>query len=414
MSIYQRQARGAYYTDVRWRGYPRVQVSTGTTNKARAKAMLVTLRRLCDVGRRDVVALVASGRLRLADVHDDYIKGPEALEQRIARTSSPALGDLVEQWLAYLDSPAALSEKTKRPFAPKTRHRYWQSWQRLFAAFPKGRRTPLSDITKGLLSDYRTVRINDGKTGATVNRDMVALQSFLRWARTTRDLTVAMTDVPRQRESQGRERWLESDEIVRLRAELPTEWWPLFGMLLFTGLRVGEAQGLSWSHVRLAERVIRVRGGSRMRDGDAKRRLKTESSERDVPIADELATEIARLAATLPTGPSDPVFPGDLGDYHCAYRAFRRARKAAKLDGVTIHDLRHTFAVHWVLAGLPIARLQKILGHATPTMTMRYMRHAPEGFFAHDAAKVAASLNGIDSREASARAELAREALKLA
>jgi hypothetical protein len=47
-------------------------------------------------------------------------------------------------------------------------------------------------------------------------------------------------------------------------------------------------------------------------------------------------------------------------------------------------------------------------------MTLRYMRHIPDQFFAQDAAKVAASLTGVESREATARAELARDSLKLA
>ncbi len=34
----------------------------------------------------------------------------------------------------------------------------------------------------------------------------------------------------------------------------PREWWPLFATLAFTGLRIGEAQGLRGGEVRLAER----------------------------------------------------------------------------------------------------------------------------------------------------------------
>jgi len=54
------------------------------------------------------------------------------------------------------------------------------------------------------------------------------------------------------------------------------------------------------------------------------------------------------------------------------------------------------------MAGLPLARLQKILGHRTPAMTMRYARHAPEAYFAEDAARLAASLSGTTDREADA------------
>jgi integrase len=79
---------------------------------------------------------------------------------------------------------------------------------------------------------------------------------------------------------------------------------------------------------------------------------------------------------------------------------------------VTIHDLRHTFGVHSARAGVPIARLQKLLGHASAIMTMRYLRHAPESFFAEDAAKIAASVSGAQDREAEAQSALARQDLK--
>lgn len=61
-----------------------------------------------------------------------------------------------------------------------------------------------------------------------------------------------------------------------------------------------------------------------------------------------------------------------------------RARTAAGLHDVRVHDLRHAFAVHGIQAGLPLPRLQKLLGHATPAMTMRYTRHTPEAYFSED------------------------------
>ena len=43
-----------------------------------------------------------------------------------------------------------------------------------------------------------------------------------------------------------------------------------------------------------------------------------------------------------------------------------------------------------------------MLDHATPAMTMRYARHAPEAYFTADAARIAASLSGGNDREAEA------------
>ena len=47
---------------------------------------------------------------------------------------------------------------------------------------------------------------------------------------------------------------------------------------------------------------------------------------------------------------------------------------------ITFHGLRHTFASHWVLHGGDIFRLQKILGHKSIDLTMRYAHLAPEAF----------------------------------
>ena len=124
-------------------------------------------------------------------------------------------------------------------------------------------------------------------------------------------------------------------------------------------------------------------------------------SARDVPIPDSLAQLLAAHRVAYPGGPADPVFPHPF-TYGQAQKVFGKGCTAAELHDVRVHDLRHTFGVHWVQAGLPLPRLQKILGHTTPAMTMRYARHAPEAFFAEDAARISASLSGAADREADA------------
>jgi integrase len=418
VSIYRRTPGGPYHVEVEWRGYPRLRLSTGTSLKARAKAMERTLYALKSAGRRDILGLLAGGRLKLCDVHDDYLRAPADLEHRIAQIESPVLGPLVDRWLAWLTSPASLSTRTRRPFALRTIDRYSQSWQRFFALLPNGRETLLGEITKGFIADYRARRRAGGTAAATVNRDLCALAAFWSWCQAEASLDVERPAVAKEREPSGRERWLSSDEIAALEAAIPAAWWPLFALLTYTGLRVGEAQGLHWGDVRLADRRLTVT--------DHVRRLKTSTSARDVPIPEPLAAVLAVHRVRFPGGPADPVFPAPLDDYRHARRVFQAAALAAQLhDGgrnpsgvpkpnVTIHDLRHTFGVHCAQAGVPIVRLQKLLGHASPHMTMRYMKHAPESYFAEDAARVAASLTGQRNQEAQAQAELAREGMRTA
>ncbi len=46
--------------------------------------------------------------------------------------------------------------------------------------------------------------------------------------------------------------------------------------------------------------------------------------------------------------------------------------------GQASHALRHTFASHFIQNGGNILTLQKILGHSSLAMTMRYAHLAPE------------------------------------
>ena len=282
-----------------------------------------------------------------------------------------------------------LAPRTRRPYAPKTIRRYEQSWDALFAALPAQRAASLSDIDKSFITRFRTVRIAEGVTGATVNRDLCALQSFWGWLEEERGITPTRCKLKKERESPGCDRWLEAEEIVRLRVATPAEWWPLFAVLLYTGIRVGEAQALRWQDVKLDAGLIAIH--------DRWRRLKTASTRREVPISGELAAVLVQYRARTCPAIDQPVFGGDIGDYHRARRAFRAALKAAGLAPARVHDLRHTYGVHAAQAGVPLTRLQYLLGHSTPSVTLRYMRHSPNQYLASDAALIAQSMSGNKS-----------------
>ncbi len=47
-------------------------------------------------------------------------------------------------------------------------------------------------------------------------------------------------------------------------------------------------------------------------------------------------------------------------------------RRQAGIEDVRLHDLRHTFASHAVLRGIPLPVVSRMLGHKRPTMTLRY------------------------------------------
>jgi integrase len=70
-----------------------------------------------------------------------------------------------------------------------------------------------------------------------------------------------------------------------------------------------------------------------------------------------------------------------------------RACKRAGLRRIGWHVLRHTFASHLVMKGVPLKAVQELLGHATMDVTMRYAHLSPD--VRRDAVRV---LDGPDAR----------------
>ena len=59
-------------------------------------------------------------------------------------------------------------------------------------------------------------------------------------------------------------------------------------------------------------------------------------------------------------------------------RRWYRLRNLAGLDGVRIHDLRHSYASHAVMNGLDLYTVGRLLGHADTGSTERYAHLADE------------------------------------
>lgn len=157
----------------------------------------------------------------------------------------------------------------------------------------------------------------------------------------------------------------------------------LYATALYTGLRAGELLGLKWDDVEFERRLITVR---RSYDKPTKT-----GAIRHVPILDPLLPLLREWR--LKCGNSW-LFPGRTGEpqgssARVVQEVFQRCMKRAKLSGptsayadtrVTFHDLRHTFASHWVMAGRNLNKLRTILGHKNMQMTLRYAHLAPEAF----------------------------------
>ncbi|MGO9664303.1 MAG: tyrosine-type recombinase/integrase [Polyangia bacterium] len=160
----------------------------------------------------------------------------------------------------------------------------------------------------------------------------------------------------------------------------------LYTTAIYTGLRAGELAGLQPDDIDLGRRLITVQRSfaGPTKSGDV----------RYVPILDPL---LPVLREWLLKCPGTVVFPNQAGSMHgeSAYifqEILHRVLDAAGFprlgEGdhqrryIRFHDLRHTFASHWMMNGGDLFKLQRILGHKSVTMTQRYAHLAPEAFAA--------------------------------
>lgn len=407
MSVSRRKGSPYWQIDIRWVGYPRLRLSTGTTRKSRAQAMDRVIGMLRQNGRRDLIGLLASNRISPSDLLAAWEKGDDGLAHLRATAESPRLGDVVDEWLEFLRH--GVSTRTRRPFSEGTRKRYAISWEGFYAVLPKGRDSRLSDLTEGFIESYRLERkravggtrrheLGTAVSSATLNRDLAALSSFASWAR-RRGHSAPTFKVVRERETRGRERWLDSTELGRFQESCPLNWWPFFAALFFTGMRLGELQGLRKADVSMGEqRRIMIHEGDR--------RVKTASSVRMLPIPQSLASLFSKRISSLALGPDDLLFGGDFQSYAAVRRIWDRTCEQAGISGATPHDARHTYGVHAAQSAVPIVRLQKLLGHATPQMTLRYMQHAPEAYLDADGERIADSMTAASDENSPKEAGL--------
>jgi integrase len=105
-------------------------------------------------------------------------------------------------------------------------------------------------------------------------------------------------------------------------------------------------------------------------------RLLAACEAREIPMNQAVDEALSRLAGPKAEG---LVFrKRDGSEWGSIRTAFEHARREAKIEAFRFHDLRHTFASHSMMSTGDLPALQKILGHATLAMTMRYAHLAED------------------------------------
>lgn len=215
---------------------------------------------------------------------------------------------------------------------------------------------------EGRCSDGIKRKHDRGLSKSTVNRDLAVIKHILQRA----------VDDGFARENPGRKvklfrvqerdrRVLSEVEERRLLAAAAPHLGPLLVVALNTGLRRSELTNLDWSDVDFETGYLFVR-----------RQTKSYKN-RNVPLNDAARDTLRKLPG--PRVGHVFRFKGD--SIEDVKKSMRSAVTRAEIAHSTLHTCRHTFATRLVMAGVPLPTVQRLLGHASITTTMRYAHPAP-------------------------------------
>lgn len=261
---------------------------------------------------------------------------------------------------------------------------------------------PMQDISPWVIEKWRAEQLKSGKQKSTVNRDITGLKSVLAKAVAWDILPLHPLAKlkPIKLDTKGRVRYLSDAAEARVRIALAqrderikvartrTNTWrrirgypemlsmephaygdhltPMVLLTLNTGLRRGELFNLRWEDANTQTKVLTVHGAT-AKSGQT----------RHLPLNREA---LAVLAAWGQQSSGEGyVFPGKGGQrLDNTRKAWERLLQEADITGFTWHDLRHSFASKLVMAGVSLAVVRELLGHADLTMTLRYAHLAPD------------------------------------
>lgn len=226
-------------------------------------------------------------------------------------------------------------------------------------------------ITRKVIVDGRERR---SKTPAQARNFLDAMRGLFRWALeaelVTVDPTAGVKNPPRPKTA-GFEAWTEED-VQAYEAQWPegTKERVWLHVLLYTGLRRGDAVRLGKQHVR---------------DGIATIRTEKTGTEVTIPI-------LPALERTLQIGPTGDLafIIGEKGHpltKETFGNMFRKACNAAGLTGKSAHGVRKIGATRAAEAGATVAELEALFGWTGGTMAMHYTKTADRKRLARSAAE---------------------------
>lgn len=284
----------------------------------------------------------------------------------------------VEKWIKYYFSTVA---------APTLSESSYHLYERLFRIhiIPYFGNYNLSDLTTDLIQEIFTKNFqNENLSRSTMNtvkgRFSIALKLAVKKGILSRNPCDGVT-LHKLREAKSIEALSVEDQKKLVDYCYKNQYNYIFIFLLGTGLRIGEALGLTWDYIDMEKKTMKIQrimieisGNPKFKDYP-----KTKNSIRELAISDKMMKILeSQMKFKNEMNYLNLVFPSS--NYNFRTTANLRTRlqnicKSANIDFINLHGLRHTFATRMLEKGVMPKVVSQMLGHKSIVTTLNIYSH---------------------------------------
>lgn len=201
------------------------------------------------------------------------------------------------------------------------------------------------------------------KSSGTLLRELTHLQTAINYSLKSKLINpVHAPYIPMPAKPEPRDRWLTKDEIKKIRDNsiYGTRADVFINIALATGARKRAIETLNWGQVCFETNMIDFSKGN-----------KTTSKRRSVvPMHSQLRPYLEQLH----TNRTSNFVLQHSGDIRSSLDA---VSNRAKIEGVTPHVFRHTYATQASMNGVPLGEIARILGDSIVTVEKVYAKFQP-------------------------------------
>lgn len=295
------------------------------------------------------------------------------------------LNTLIEKWL-YL----------KQNVKESTLNAYRTKYETSIKPTKLGR-TKINNIKQGDIILFIREAQNKGLKSSTINISYTIIKQSLQFAyndgilskNPIANMKKLKTDAPLKFALND----IEAQELLdRIQCSPKQNYlYNLVGILMYTGIRISEAAGLTWDNIDIDNgEILIVTQYARISATSGKRIMcepKTQSSKRTIYMTDfvkELFIKQREYCSSINV--TDYVFPNKKG-LPMSVRSVERAisnisgandGRTVILPRITPHILRHTACTKMINAGIDMKTVQLIMGHSSISTTLDIYTHRNE------------------------------------